>query len=202
MLFNLYLLLILYTNTMGLIIISKCNPIINKIIESKGYKLIDKEDTDYVVSTLLAVLKFLIPAYYLKQALKLSGNNFDIEKLIEEKLDKGEIEQSFFAENNKKIDDSIFRDERKEALSKGAYSKPITYKANPSMYTKDRYPNRDGIDMGFWEEDSSIKTYVQEDEVIPKPVAEPLSFENYVSTASEEELEKLLQRLKKLDKAA
>src|SRR5574344_1850894 len=112
MLFNIYLLVILYTNTMGLIIISKCNPIINKIIESKGYKLIEKEDTDYVVITLLAILKFLIPVYYLKQALKISGNNFDIEKLIEEKLDKGEIEVSFFNEPVKKLDDSIFRDER------------------------------------------------------------------------------------------
>ena len=201
MLFKLYLLSILYTNTMGWIIISKCNPIINKIIESKGYKLIDKDDTDYVVGVLVSVLKFLIPVYYLNEALKLSGKNFDIERLIEEKLDKGEIEQSFFNETNKKMDDSIFRDERKEALSKGSYSKPITYKANPSMYTKDRYPNRDGVDIAFWEEDPKIRTYVQVEEVV-KPVAEPLSFEKYVSTASEEELEELLKRLKKLDKAA
>ena len=44
MLISLYFLTIIYTNTMGLDIINKCNPIINKEIESKGY--VKKELSD------------------------------------------------------------------------------------------------------------------------------------------------------------
>lgn len=194
MLFNLYLLTTLYTNTMGLIIIAKCNPIIKREIELNGYKIKEKDDTEYVINIMLLVLKFLITGYYLNKALKLTNKNFDIQKIIQEKLKEGEIENS----SEKPIgflDDSIFRDDRKKALSNGKYEKMLPYKANSSMYTKDRYPNKDEVDMDFWEEEEQrISSYIEEtkeEDVVVKK--EPLK--EYFDSMSEDDIKTMMSQL-------
>lgn len=203
MIFSFYLLTILYTNTMGLIIISKCKPFINHEIETKGYKIKEKEDSDYVFNLLKKGIMFLIPGYYLKKAINLTCKDFNIYRVIDEKIKLGEIETNTM---DMPIVDSIFKtDIGTLNLSKGKYEIYNSYKSrniNNSMYTDDRYSNTDEVDMDFWEEEveeiSCLETKVEKEVIKKEPIQE------YIESISEEELIDManqIDNIRKLKKA-
>lgn len=194
MILSLYLLLILYTNSMGLIIISKCNPFINREIEKKGYIVKEKDDKELLENIIKNGLLFLIPGYFLKKALTMTSKNIDIEDLIEQKNKNNEITPLNSEETSI---DSIFKKEN-DKLSIGKYDKVVPYKAaslEESMYTKERYPNSEDVDMDFWEEEEKdLKPYLEETveetyEIKKEPMQE------YLSSISEEELENMVKQL-------
>ncbi len=195
MLFNLYLISILYTNTMGLLIKSRCNPIIKYEYEKKGYKKVEKNDTEFVIDVVVSSVKFLIPGYYLKEALKMSGKNFDIDKIIETKVKNKEISLIDEPLSIMNPDDSIFRDDRLDKVR--TLSNTPTYKVG-SMYSKERYPNVVDFDRDFWEEEESSLTPFVEPEVVEENVKNPMK--SYVENISEEELNSLSESIEAIRK--
>lgn len=197
MLFSLYLLTILYTNTMGLIIIAKCNPIINREIELKGYKIVEKDEVDTVINILLNSLKFLIPGYFLKKAINLTNKDYNVDKLIEQKLKSKEI----INDDETQVFNSIFKSGNDNlSLSLGKYEKPSLYKSSSNtMYTDERKFNHEEVDMDFWEEEvseiPSLEENIDENIVIKK---EPL--QEYLDSISEEELISMAMELDKIRK--
>lgn len=196
MILSLYLLSILYTNSMGLIIIHKCSPFINREIEKKGYIIKEKDDKELLESIIKNSLLFLIPGYFLKKALVLTSKDIDIDKMIEDKINKNEI---VVLDEEQSTIDTIFREEN-DKLSLGKYDKIIPYKATSleeSMYTKERYPNSEDVDMDFWEEEEKdLKPYLEDtvNEIEVKEIKkEPI--EEYLSSITEEELESMVKQL-------
>ncbi len=200
MILSLYLLSIVYTNSMGLIIISKCNPFINKEIENKGYLLKEKEDKEFLQYIIKNCLLFLIPGYFLKKALTLANKDADIDSLIDEKLKKNEI---VTINKDETTFDSIFKRDN-EKLSIGKYDKVIPYKATSleeSMYTKERYSNSEDVDMDFWEEEEKdLKPYLEEETIEEKQVIKKEPMQEYLSSISEEELESMAKQLELIRK--
>ena len=202
MILSLYLLSIIYTNSMGLIIISKCSPFINREIEKKGYGIKEKNDKDLVEAIIKNSLLFLIPGYFLKKALKMTNKNANIDTIIDEKLKNNEI--ALLNEEDTLVD-SIFKREN-DKLSLGKYDKVVPYKAvsiDESMYTKERYPNTEDVDMDFWEEEEKdLKPYLEETiEEVQEIKKEPM--QEYLSSISDEELlnmAKQLELIRKLKK--
>lgn len=199
MFLSLYLLATLYTNTMGLIILAKCQPIIKHEMELKGYRIVEKDDTDVVVNAIIGALKFLITGYYLNKALKLTGKDFDIQKIISEKLKEGEIELSDDAAYL--LSETVFRDNRKAAvLSSKGYEKKSSI-SNNSMYTKDRLPNRDSVDRSFWEEDEErIETYISESEPEIETAVRKEPIREYIESMTDEDIEGMQRQLTALIK--
>lgn len=194
MILSLYLLSIIYTNSMGLIIISKCSPFINREIEKKGYGIKEKNDKDLVEAIIKNSLLFLIPGYFLKKALKMTNKNTNIETIIDEKLKNNEI--ALLNEEDTLVD-SIFKREN-DKLSLGKYDKVVPYKAvsiDESMYTKERYPNTEDVDMDFWEEEEKdLKPYLEETiEEVQEIKKEPM--QEYLSSISDEELLNMVKQL-------
>lgn len=202
MIFSLYLLSILYTNTMGLIIISKCKPIINHEIESKGYRIKEKDDTEFFMDILTNSVKFLIPGYFLKKAVNLTGKDYNINKIIKDKINLGEIIET---ESDVSVVDSIFKaDPGKLNLSLGKYEKPIPYKSNTNtMYADERKFNDSEVDMDFWEEEENeIPALEEVKEETLSVKKEPL--QEYLDSISEDELLSMAQeldRIRRLKKA-
>ena len=198
MLLSLYLLSILYTNTMGLIILFKCNPLIDKLIEEKGYIKKEKSDNEFFNGIIKGAVMFLIPGYFLRKALKLTNKDADIDDIISEELEHNEI-IPINEEKETKVD-SIFKKEDK--LSLGKYIKPDKYKAisnEESMYTEDRYPNTDEVDMEFWEEEiNDLNPYLEETVVNNPRMKKPI--EEYLSSIPEEELLDMVDRIEKMRK--
>ena len=203
MLVSLYLLTIIYTNTMGLIIINKCNPIINKEIESKGYIKKSLSDSELLSKIIKDSVLFLIPGYYLKKAIDLTSKDIDIDRFIKEKEKTGEfIKTTEDSEDDALRIDSIFKKEPK--LSLGKYEKPSIYKAmnnQESMYTDMRYPNSDEVDMDFWEEEEKdLIPYLEPEnkeeviEIKKEPVQE------YLDSISEEELIDVIKKIETIRK--
>ncbi len=193
MILSLYLLLTFYTNSMGLIILSKCKPVIDSQIEKKGYILKEKSDEELLKEILKNMLLFLIPGYFLRKALKISTKEEYIDRIIEEKISKNQI--STIKDEN--ICDIMFSNEN-DKLSLGKYESVVPYKAvslEDSMYTKERYPNTEDIDMDFWEEEEKdLKPYLEEDEKQVQEIKkEPM--QEYLSSISEEELENMAKQL-------
>lgn len=193
MILSLYLLSTLYTNSMGLIILSKCNPMIVEEIEKKGYILKEKTDEEVLKTIIKNSLLFLIPGYFLRKALKLSIKEDKINELIEEKLNKKEI----IPVKSDNVYDTVFSKEN-DKLSLGKYESVVPYKAmslEDSMYTKERYSNTEDIDMDFWEEEEKdLKPYLEEEEKQVQEIKkEPM--QEYLSSISEEELENMAKQL-------
>lgn len=195
MIISLYLLSIIYTNSMGLIIISKCNPLIKNEIEKRGYVFKEKEDKELLKDIIKSMILFLIPGYYLSKALKMPTKEEKLNKFIESKIDNNEI----IAINK---NDSTFDDAFKinsDKLSIGKYDKIVPYKAmslEESMYTKERYPNSEDVDMDFWEEEEKDLRPYLEDEVVEEVQEikkEPM--QEYLSSISDEELESMVKQL-------
>lgn len=200
MILSLYLLLIIYTNSMGLIIISKCSPLINSEVEKRGYISKEKDDKELIESIVKNIILFLIPGYYLSKALKLPVKEEQLNKYIENKIKKNKIVSINKEESSI---DSIFRKDS-EKLSIGKYDKMIPYKAMPleeSMYTKERYPNSEDVDMDFWEEEEKdLKPYL-EDEVVDKfQEIKKDPMQEYLSSISAEELESMAKQLELIRK--
>ena len=194
MILSIYILSILYTNSMGLIIISKCTPFIDREIEKKGYSIKEKDDKELLNGIIKNALLFLIPGYFLKKALKLSNKDFNIDDLIEEKIKKNEI--TLLSDSESTIDSVFKKDNNK--LSIGKYDKIVPYKAmslEESMYTKERYPNSEDVDMDFWEEEEKdLKPYLEDVvEEVQEVKKEPI--QEYLSSISEEELENMAKQL-------
>ncbi len=204
MLISLYLLSVLYTNSMGVIILSRCNPIINKQIEEKGYKKKEISDSELTGKIIKDCLLFLIPGYYLKKALDMTSKDTTIEKIIEDKVNDGEFESAtideYTSEDIPNVD-SIFKKESK--LSLGKYERTTPYKAisnQDSMYTDIRYPNSEDIDMDFWEEEEKdIAPYLEETVVEDKEIkSEPM--QEYLESISEDELLDMARQLEMIRK--
>ncbi len=199
LLLNLYILSTLYTNTMGLIIIAKCKPFVKQMIESNGYIVKEKDDTEFVIDIMLNILKFLVLALYLYEALKFNSKDFNVQKIIQEKERKGEIEKN--PSQSAILDESIFRDERKPiSLSMGRYEKPTFYKAHSGMYTKDRYPNTDDIDMDFWEEEMDISSDLKEKVEMPNTYVKSDPLNEYLASMSPEDIEDMQRKLSEIEK--
>jgi hypothetical protein len=184
---------------MGLIIISKCNPFINREIEKKGYGIKEKTDKDLVEDVIKKSLLFLIPGYFLKKALKLTNKNTNIDDIIDEKLKNNEI---VLLNEEETVVDSIFKRDN-DKLSIGKYDKVVPYKAvsiDESMYTKERYPNSEDIDMDFWEEEEKdIKPYLEETvEDVQEIKKEPM--QEYLSSITDEELVNMAKQLELIRK--
>ena len=192
MLFSLYLLTILYTNTMGLIIIAKCKPIINREIESKGYKIKEKDEVGMVLDLLMNSLKFLIPGYFLSKAIKLTGKDYNIDKIIEDKLTSNEISKN----EEESVTNSIFKpSDEKISLSLGRYEKSIPYKASTnSMYPSERYSSNEEIDMDFWEEEEVLEPFIEE-EASEKEMIKKEPLQEYIESISDEELLNMANQL-------
>lgn len=203
MLISLYLLTIIYTNTMGLIIISKCKPFINKEIESRGYIKKSLSDNELLSKVIKDSLLFFIPGYYLKKAIDLTSKDADIDKLIERKEKTGEfIKASNDEEYAVPKIDSIFKKEL--SLSLGKYEKPSIYKSisnEKSMYSDTRLPKGDEVDMDFWEEEENdlkplLETTEEQDnvEIRKEPIQE------YLSSVSDDELIEMISQLDRIRK--
>ena len=168
-------------------------------IEKRGYIFKEKSDQELLKIIIKNSLLFLIPGYFLRKALKLSSKEERIDKLIEEKLNRNEISIIKDSEN---IFDTMFSKES-DSLSLGKYESIVPYKAlslEDSMYTKERYPNTEDIDMDFWEEEEKdLKPYLEETiEEVQEVKKEPM--QEYLSSISEEELMDMVQRLELIRK--
>lgn len=198
MLISLYLLSIIYTNTMGLIIINKCKPFIDKEIESKGYVKKELSDNELLNKIIKDSVLFLIPGYYLKKAIDLTSNERDLDRIINEKVKSGEMVDTNKAELESDVPDvdSIFKKEPR--LSLGKYEKPSTYRAitnKESMYTDMRYPNTDDVDMDFWEEEEKdLKPCLEPEENTYTEInREPV--QEYLNSISDEEIIDMFKKL-------
>ena len=201
MIFSLYLLSVLYTNSMGIIILSKCRPFIDRQIEQKGYMKKEMSDSELSSKIIKDCILFLIPGYYLKKALDMTRKDLDLDKLIAEKIKDGEIVGGSEHLEDTPLVDSIFKKESK--LSFGKYENPTVYKAisnQDSMYTDIRYPNSEEVDMDFWEEEEKdIRPYLEENVVEQHEIkAEPM--QEYLSSISEEELANMAKQLELIRK--
>ena len=194
MLVSLYLLTIIYTNTMGLIIINKCKPFIDKEIESRGYTKKELSDAELLSKTIKDSVLFLIPGYYLKRAIDLTSNERDLDKLINEKVKSGEMINTNKVETSEDIPevDSIFK-----KVPKRNYENVDTYRAvrsnGQSMYTDMRYPNSDEVDMDFWEEEETDLTESEEPSNVVEIGKEPE--QEYLSSISDEEILEMMKQL-------
>ena len=202
MVISLYLLTIIYTNTMGLIIISKCSPFINREIESKGYIKKELSDNELLSKFIKDSLLFLIPGYYLKKAIDLTNKDIDIDKYIESKEKTGEFIK--ISDVSSSRTDSIFKKDLNLSLSKGKYENQSFHRVNNnenSMYTDMRYPNSDDVDMDFWEEEEQdLAPYLEQDdqaeivEIRKEPVQE------YLDSVSDDELIEMISQLDRIRK--
>ena len=150
MILGFYILSIIYTNSMGLIAILICNPIIKRECELRGYRFKEKNDIDYVVDCLVSTSKFLIPGYYLNKAIKLAKNELNIDYIIKEKLDNKELEESdIFDKASTDYEVSTKRSKISETmLEDSPYIK--------GFYEIERINQNKNFDYEFWEE-SEIK---------------------------------------------
>ena len=201
MLVSLYLLTIIYTNTMGLIIINKCSPYIDKEIESRGYTKRTLSDSELLNKIVKTSVLFLIPGYYLKKAIDLTNKEADLDRLIDEKVKSGEMIKTGEEQVGEDIPevDSIFK--KQSALSLENYDVPkfraVSNTQNKSMYTDMRYPNSDEVDMDFWEEEevTDLKPLLESEnnENVVELKKEPVK--EYLDSISEEELISMMKQL-------
>ena len=203
MLISLYLLTIIYTNTMGLIIISKCKPFINKEIESRGYIKKSLSDNELLSKVIKDSLLFFIPGYYLKNAIDLTSKDADIDKLIERKEKTGEfIKASNDEEYGVPKIDSIFKKDL--SLSLGQYEKQPMHKAitnERSMYPDTRLPKGEDVDMDFWgEEENDLKPLLETTEEQDNVEIRKEPIQEYLSSVSDDELIEMISQLDRIRK--
>ena len=202
MLISLYLLTIIYTNTMGLIIINKCKPFIDREIEARGYVKKNLSDNELLSKVVKDSLLFLIPGYYLKKAIDLKSKDTDIDKLIEKKEKTGEfIKVSNDEEYGVPKIDSIFKKDL--SLSLGQYEKQPMHKAitnERSMYPDTRLPKGEDVDIDFWEEEevdskTLLETSEEQGEVV-EIRREPA--QEYFDSFSDDELIEMISQLDRI----
>ncbi len=92
---GLYIVIQLWSNSIGFITINKCNSLLNKKIKERGYYPVRNNSLYPSNEILLKVLKAFIPFYYCIEGIKLieKSNKTNFDAAIKRKLENGEIKE-------------------------------------------------------------------------------------------------------------